>query len=447
MTREKERNAALQARCDQLEKTVTTMQARMQAQDAQMDVFLKFMQQSNAGHLAHDLKSVNPGVSRDEKHKRLEAGNALLELSFSRPWSSSFHNYSIPSHQVVPGDFDDDEDVPETTQFPEEHQYPDDEEEMIPETPRRPKEGSGDQVIPDGQVVSFISDYDYPNISASTQFPDDSFTANPVTTRPKDEDKSPEKNYVLNDSRNQHGKRRHVSSSPPDIYTATPRSTGVRISKRQKARSSADKGKNKDESHSLSDEDDGEDEVPDSQAVDEDVFVEAGPSSSRNNPRPSRKTTIKTSSAPAANPVADATITNQPTTKLRYSGPRSTGLRYAPGPPGGARYLFRQRPKSVAIIWKEWTEGLGGDPSLESLEQEYGPSWRKGKDLKELKYGCNYVGKRLKVVNKVREIAKERKITPEEAVRALDAVVEGRLELLMQVLRQNKNPMTDIPKK
>ncbi|KAH8729789.1 hypothetical protein BGZ61DRAFT_446993, partial [Ilyonectria robusta] len=101
-------------------------------------------------------------------------------------------------------------------------------------------------------------------------------------------------------------------------------------------------------------------------------------------------------------------------------------------------------PKRIALVWQEWKHGLHGNPSLEFLEREYSTSWRQG-TLHELKYGSNYVGKRLKIVKKVEQMCEEDGLTPEEACTLLDRRIDGRLELLMKVLRDGKDPFTAIP--
>ncbi|KAH7157391.1 hypothetical protein B0J13DRAFT_649921 [Dactylonectria estremocensis] len=376
-------NTELQARCDELEEMIATMRERMNQQDVQIACFSDFINQIKS-QSAHGHRSASH--EERQQHSRIEAGETLLALNKSVFIEESF---AVSSQPALPEDHD----------------------EIIPETPR---EGYRNVEIPDRQLVDkddFCIDQD---VIETTQFGEDSFAVMSFASQP---DKHAPSEYTL-DSRNEHGKRPYIESSP-DTYAAAPRSTRQRASKRQAVLSA--------NNPSLS------------QAVSD---LSLRPSSSGSNPHPSRSSTTKTSTT-----VVNALTTNPSTTKDRYSRPRSTGLHYAAGPPGGGRYLFRQRLKSVTIIWKEWNDGLDGDPSLESLERDYGTAWRRGSSLQELKYGGNYVGKRLKIVNQIRQMCEEQDISPEKACRVLDAVVDGRMELLIKVLRRNGDPMSEIPPK
>ncbi|KAF7552787.1 hypothetical protein G7Z17_g4083 [Cylindrodendrum hubeiense] len=148
--------------------------------------------------------------------------------------------------------------------------------------------------------------------------------------------------------------------------------------------------------------------------------------------------------SPAPIPRAPLPPPKQPAGKPRYSMPRSIGDRYAPGPPGGKPYKFIGRPKSAAVMWEEWKHGLHGEPSLESLERRWSTSWRNG-TVQELKYGSNYVSKRLKVVKKVEQMCEDQGISPEEACKMLDQRVDGRMELLQKALTDGKDPFIVIP--
>lgn len=39
-------------------------------------------------------------------------------------------------------------------------------------------------------------------------------------------------------------------------------------------------------------------------------------------------------------------------------------------------YMLSRTIQTVPEVWREWTRGLGTGPSVQSLEQLYGPAWR-----------------------------------------------------------------------
>jgi len=45
-------------------------------------------------------------------------------------------------------------------------------------------------------------------------------------------------------------------------------------------------------------------------------------------------------------------------------------------------YELSRAVNSVPDLWREWTQGLSGQPSIQSLEDQYGVSWRKSQKEK-----------------------------------------------------------------
>jgi hypothetical protein len=79
--------------------------------------------------------------------------------------------------------------------------------------------------------------------------------------------------------------------------------------------------------------------------------------------------TLPTASAltPAPAPAPDGATTVQESSKPMSSPNQSAGIPH---------YLPFRTAHTVPELWREWTCGLGGNPSIQSLEDTYGAAWR-----------------------------------------------------------------------
>ncbi|KAK7424553.1 hypothetical protein QQZ08_008563 [Neonectria magnoliae] len=135
----------------------------------------------------------------------------------------------------------------------------------------------------------------------------------------------------------------------------------------------------------------------------------------------------------------------EPASKPRYSVSRKKGPRVASGPPGRP-FQFQRMPKTVAGVWKEYKDGLHGNPAIEELEKMYDTGWRTG-SIPDIKYGSNYVSIRRMVVREVEKMCAAEGITASQACARLDTRVDGRMQLLLTTLRKGKDPLTVIPRR
>lgn len=188
--------------------------------------------------------------------------------------------------------------------------------------------------------------------------------------------------------------------------------------------------------------------------IEEEVVSVAGECESDYDPSDEEDEASMTSSPPASPGLsASSDLSTTPaissssdpsTSKPRYSAPRRTGHRHASGPPS-RRFVFHRMPKTVALIWKEYKDGLHGNPSIESLEEQYGTGWRTG-TLSERKYASNYVGVRQKIVRYVEGMV-EGGMSLQEALGRLDGRVDGRIQLLQAAIKEGKDPLEVIPER
>jgi hypothetical protein len=72
--------------------------------------------------------------------------------------------------------------------------------------------------------------------------------------------------------------------------------------------------------------------------------------------------------------------------------------------------------QTVPELWKEWTVGIGGKPSVEILERQYGASWRPSHKERVL------FGRRKVIINEIYRYIQARGVTPEAAVAELELV-------------------------
>ncbi|KAL6409300.1 hypothetical protein AUP68_05672 [Ilyonectria robusta] len=441
---EKERSESLQKQCDAMQQRMEEMERRIQTQVILMAGFVGFMEQVKKGQFAIGEGARNPEMEIAQRlgGEHLEAVHNLLSLN-QQPVLETVYGDEPENEQAVDADDDDDDDdIPETTQLPDDG-YPDtdlletttlaDAENVQPPTP---------------SIVISRDDVDLP-------LPTPDLYTSPLRSTGI---KAIKRKFPP--SRTQRKIKRRVGMSSKDIYEMKLDKTlkdleYCEAERRLTFRRRGHEGSSVEYSPSPSEAPSGPRmtrmrvrwKAINGQPAEQESLADAisvdGDAGSNYEPTPTKTSRAVTKGPQVATQRAPATL-QQPAGKPRYAKPRSTGTHYATGPPGGQPYKFTRMPKRVALVWQEWKHGLHGNPSLEFLEREYSTSWRQG-TLHELKYGSNYVGKRLKIVKKVEQMCEEDGLTPEEACTLLDRRIDGRLELLMKVLRDGKDPFTAIP--
>lgn len=78
-------------------------------------------------------------------------------------------------------------------------------------------------------------------------------------------------------------------------------------------------------------------------------------------------------------------------------------------------YVMNRQVNTVPELWKEWTVGLGGGPSIRQLEAQYGPSWRTSSSA------ANFFSRRLRIIHEIQRVIDYEGLTEEEAVKRLEA--------------------------
>ena len=67
--------------------------------------------------------------------------------------------------------------------------------------------------------------------------------------------------------------------------------------------------------------------------------------------------------------------------------------------------------KSVRALWREWTEGLGGNPSVAALDSKWGSRWRAGRQNELQWYSL-----RLEVIKEIKRVAQAQRVSEEAAM-------------------------------
>jgi hypothetical protein len=136
-------------------------------------------------------------------------------------------------------------------------------------------------------------------------------------------------------------------------------------------------------------------------------------------------------SAPTSPFLSAAPLPSRGTLSLSHSRPFSLSGEESHEPPS---YLLSRTVSTVPQLWREWTVGLGGGPSVQGLEDLYGPSWRLKHSEKVL------YGRRKVIIDEIRRRQSEG-ISVGAAVEELELIRQrGRLSLyqLYQLLNRQK---------
>jgi len=67
--------------------------------------------------------------------------------------------------------------------------------------------------------------------------------------------------------------------------------------------------------------------------------------------------------------------------------------------------------KTVEALWREWTVGLGGQPSISALDSRWGSRWRSGRQNELQWYSL-----RLEVIREIKRMAKAQRSSEEQAM-------------------------------
>lgn len=148
--------------------------------------------------------------------------------------------------------------------------------------------------------------------------------------------------------------------------------------------------------------------------------------------------------APPGPPTSSASTSLSPSASLSSTAPSSPSLlpqvlpqQQSPPPPPPPpslppSYLLSRAISTVPQLWREWTVGLGGGPSVQGLEDMYGPRWRQ-KHSEAVMYGRRKV-----IIDEIRS-RQARGITAAAAVEAVELVRQrGQLSLYRLSLLLNE---------
>lgn len=200
---------------------------------------------------------------------------------------------------------------------------------------------------------------------------------------------------------------------------------------------------------------DSESDFDDDEVEESDEEFEAVPknvrATRRSTSKPSANSGIpSTSSAPAIPQTqADRQSLTQamgPGHTGRYSVARRTSVLII-HVPGSTPFTFHRMARTVRGVWAEWHWGANGNQPLGPLEAKKGTGWRtshhpdEAQRLSDIKYRSNYVAQRCLVVKYVEALAKERNITPLAACAMVDEVAQGRMQMVVDSIRKQKDPL------
>ena len=77
-------------------------------------------------------------------------------------------------------------------------------------------------------------------------------------------------------------------------------------------------------------------------------------------------------------------------------------------------YKMSRSVSSVSELWKEFTEGIGINPAVETLESQHGTKWRKGNSETQFYF------RRKAVIDRVKHFISSQNLNTEAAIRKAD---------------------------
>ena len=122
----------------------------------------------------------------------------------------------------------------------------------------------------------------------------------------------------------------------------------------------------------------------------------------------SRYTSAQASAVGSPSRIASPPPPPPPLPPLPQPEPQS---QLEPGSKSPPIYCMSRAVNSVRALWREWTEGLGGNPSVAALDSKWGSRWRAGRQKEVQWYSL-----RLEVIREVKRVAQAQKVSEEAAM-------------------------------
>ena len=123
----------------------------------------------------------------------------------------------------------------------------------------------------------------------------------------------------------------------------------------------------------------------------------------------SRYTSARASAAGSPSRIASPPPPPQPQLQLQPQlEPQSQLEPRSESPP---TYCMSRAVNSVRALWREWTEGLGGNPSVAALDSKWGSRWRAGRQKEVQWYSL-----RLEVIKEIKRVVQAQKVSEEAAM-------------------------------
>ena len=99
----------------------------------------------------------------------------------------------------------------------------------------------------------------------------------------------------------------------------------------------------------------------------------------------------------------------QPQPQLQQGPESELELKLPPKQP--PVYRMCRAVKSVRALWRKWTEGLRGNPSVAALDSKWGSRWRAGRQNELQWYSL-----RLEVIKEIKRVAQAQRVSEEAAM-------------------------------
>ncbi|KAF1977905.1 hypothetical protein BU23DRAFT_451792, partial [Bimuria novae-zelandiae CBS 107.79] len=128
---------------------------------------------------------------------------------------------------------------------------------------------------------------------------------------------------------------------------------------------------------------------------------------------------------------AQASIAPTPSARSPSPSPLPVALELAPAPEPAPRYRLCRAVRTVEDLWREWTEGLQGQPSIAELDRRWGNRWRAGRQSELQWYSL-----RLEVIKEIRRVAQARRTSEEAAMWQVSQQQQQRRCSLDQLCKQ-----------
>ena len=132
----------------------------------------------------------------------------------------------------------------------------------------------------------------------------------------------------------------------------------------------------------------------------------------------------------------------------RYRMPRDKRVRTVALPPDmnytATQLNLGSMPKTVAGVYRCYTQRCGGTPSLKYLEEKYGNSWRRLPNLQDAKYVSNHVHSRKAIVDWVDAWTAANRTNSHETCSRLDDHLQGRMTQFRDCIRGKLDPFATI---